>query len=443
MLLAAGVGFLGRLLLGVPAACWRGRCGCSVAAGLLASTGLAANRWRTAAIATPVVLIAMLAGHAGARAAQRPARHGADDGRAGHGGPRRRRPRRRRRCPPGPPRGSRRSTASAAWPRSCPTEVYGLDHGLGEESPWRAAGLGAAGARTLDLGVVAGDLRDVRGDAIGVSRVVAHDGGLAVGDAISVRLADTTPRTLRVAAIYDRAAGLGDVVLDAAVAGGTPSSRRPRPCSSRAPPPGRSLAAYAAGRGDVAVADRAGYLDTVHAANQEDAWGVWLIIALTALFAALALVNATAMATGERGGELATIRLLGGTPAQVVRMLALEMAATLGVALAAGAAVVWVAVAGVPRGLTGIPLALPGGLAGAARGRRRARSGWRRRWSGRGSRCAPRRWRRCGCASRPSPPDRRAAAAQSAAARRSASTTATVAGRARSLARTAANSARL
>ncbi len=102
----------------------------------------------------------------------------------------------------------------------------------------------------------------------------------------------------------------------------------------------------------------------MHAANQEDAWGVWLIIALTALFAALALVNATAMATGERGGELATIRLLGGTPAQVVRMLALEMAATIGVALAAGAAVVWVAVAGVPRGLTGIPLELPGGLAG-------------------------------------------------------------------------------
>ncbi len=99
-----------------------------------------------------------------------------------------------------------------------PTEVYGLDHGLGEESPWRAAGLGAAGARTLDLGVVAGDLRDVRGDAIGVSRVVAHDGGLAVGDTISVRLADTAPRSLRVAAIYDRAAGLGDVVLDAAVA---------------------------------------------------------------------------------------------------------------------------------------------------------------------------------------------------------------------------------
>ena len=110
----------------------------------------------------------------------------------------------------------------------------------------------------------------------------------------------------------------------------------------------------------MAVADRDGYLDTVRAANQEDAWGIWLIIGLTALFAALALVNATAMATAERGSELATIRLLGGTPGQVVRMLALEMAATVGVALVAGAAVVWVAVGGVPRGVTGVALVVPG-----------------------------------------------------------------------------------
>ena len=244
-----------------------------------------------------------------------------------------------------------------------PTEVYGLDHGLGEESPWRAAGLAAAGAPALDLGVVAGDLRDVRGDGIGVSRVVAHDGGLEVGDAVSVRLADTARRTLRVVAVYDRAAGLGDVVLDATVA------RRHTVDPSAAtvfvaggPAAGRSLAAFAEGA-DVAVTGRDGYLDTVRAANQEDAWGIWLIIGLTALFAALALVNATAMATAERGSELATIRLLGGTPGQVVRMLALEMAATVGVALVAGAAVVWVAVGGVPRGVTGVALVVPEQLA--------------------------------------------------------------------------------
>ncbi len=42
---------------------------------------------------------------------------------------------------------------------------------------------------------------------------------------------------------------------------------------------------------------------------------MWMIIGLAALFTALALINSAAMATAERRAELATIRLLGGTPA--------------------------------------------------------------------------------------------------------------------------------
>ncbi len=84
---------------------------------------------------------------------------------------------------------------------------------------------------------------------------------------------------------------------------------------------------------------------------------------LASLFAALALVNTAAMATAERRGELATIRLLGGSSAHVVRMIVLELVPTVLVALAAGGAIVAVTVAGV----TGIPLEIPapfiGGLA--------------------------------------------------------------------------------
>ena len=65
MLLAAGVGLLGRALLGLPAALLAWPLRRFGASGLLASTGLAANRWRTAALATPVVLVAMLAGTQG------------------------------------------------------------------------------------------------------------------------------------------------------------------------------------------------------------------------------------------------------------------------------------------------------------------------------------------------------------------------------------------
>ena len=40
---------------------------------------------------------------------------------------------------------------------------------------------------------------------------------------------------------------------------------------------------------------------------------MWVIIGLSIAFAALSLVNTAAMVTAERRGELATIRLLGGT----------------------------------------------------------------------------------------------------------------------------------
>jgi putative ABC transport system permease protein len=98
---------------------------------------------------------------------------------------------------------------------------------------------------------------------------------------------------------------------------------------------------------------------------------VWLVVGLATAFAMLALVNTAAVTTTERRDELATIRLLGGTAGHATRMIVLEMVPTVVVALGAGAAIVAVAIAGVPRGLTGLPLSVPldltGGLmAGAA-----------------------------------------------------------------------------
>ena len=65
ILLATGTALLGRWLLGLPAAALALPLRLLGAPGLLASTSLAANRWRTAAIATPIVLIAMLVGTQG------------------------------------------------------------------------------------------------------------------------------------------------------------------------------------------------------------------------------------------------------------------------------------------------------------------------------------------------------------------------------------------
>jgi putative ABC transport system permease protein len=372
ILLAMGTGLLGRWLLGIPAAALAAPLRRLGAPGLLAATGLSANRWRTAALATPIVLVAMLAGIQGTVQTSNQ-RHTEDVTRARvraplvvagtHGAP----------LPAGTAGAVARLGGVRAVTGVVPTEVYPLGVGLGDQSPWVAAGLSEVRTtRTLDPAVVRGSLADVHGDGVAVSRVFAADGALRVGDRVPVRMADTAPATLRVVAIYDRAAGLGDVILDPAVA------RRHAAVSSDTalfvaggPRAAVAVSRYAARHPGVRALERHDYLGTVHASNVDGSWGVWLIVGLATAFAVLALVNTAAMTTTERRGELATIRLLGGTAGHAIRMVVLEMLPTVLAALGAGAAIVAVAVAGVPRGPTGLPLSVPldltGGLtAGAA-----------------------------------------------------------------------------
>ena len=143
-----------------------------------------------------------------------------------------------------------------------PTEIYPLAAGLGDQSPWIAAGLsGTPTATTLDPDVVRGSLGDVHGDAVAVSRVFADGGDLRVGDTVPVRMADTTRATLRVAAIYDRAAGLGDVLLDPRVArrhAASPADTALFVAGGAAA--GRSLSRYASGHPGVRPLNRGQYL---------------------------------------------------------------------------------------------------------------------------------------------------------------------------------------
>src|SRR3954454_6917033 len=218
MLLALGTGILGRWLLGIPAALLAAPLRRLGASGLLAGSGLAANRWRTAALATPIVLVTMLAAiqgivefsnqqHtekvAGLRVKAPRVVVGAN------GAP----------LPGGTAAAVAKLGGVGAVSAVVPTEIYPVAGALVDQSPWPAAGVSSlTTAATLDPDVVRGSLADVRGDAIAVSRVFADGGDLKLGDAVAVRMADTAPATLRVVAIYDRAAGLGDVLLDHAVA---------------------------------------------------------------------------------------------------------------------------------------------------------------------------------------------------------------------------------
>src|SRR4051794_2421400 len=278
IMLAMGTGLLGRWLLGFPAAVLAAPLRRFGAAGLLAGTGLAANRWRTAALAAPILLVTMLAGVQGLVETSNQ-RHTEDVTAARTRAPRVVTGARGAPLPAGTAAAVARLDGVTGVTGVLPTEVYPVASRLGGESPWTAAGVGGPDpAGAIDAGFVGGSLHGVHGDDVAVSRVFARAGGLRVGDRLRVRMADTAPAVLRVAAIYDRAAGLGDVLLDAAVArrhaagpadaalfvtGGAQASR--------------SLERYAAGHPGVRALDRRGYLGTVHAANVDGAWGVWLV----------------------------------------------------------------------------------------------------------------------------------------------------------------------
>ena len=342
LLLALGTGLLGRWLLGWPAALLILPLRRLGAAGLLASTSLTADRHRTAALATPLVLIAMLVGTQGVLQASSQqkvervteARVTADQVVVGHDGA------------PLATDAAERLHGVGLYP----TSVVLLDKGLGWDAPWPAAALDPGPG--LDLRVTSGDVAAVRGRAVAVSAVVAREGHVGVGDTLRVRLADTTAATLRIAAVYERAAGLGDVVFDPAFARRHAPGLTPSAVFISGSPPARG------------ALTRAQYLATLHASNNEDAWGVWLVVGLSVLFAALALINTAAMATAERRADFATIRLLGGTSGHVTRMLALELVPTLLVALLAGTVIAAVAMVGVPDGVRGIPIVVPVVLAG-------------------------------------------------------------------------------
>ena len=143
ILLATGTALLGRWLLGVPAALLSRPLRLLGAPGLLASTGLAANRWRSAALATPILLIAMLVGSQGVLSAS--TRHDTESVtearvKAAHvvagrdGAP----------LPAGTAAQLARLPGVDAATSVLPTQVFLLGKGLtGWDAPWPAAGLGA------------------------------------------------------------------------------------------------------------------------------------------------------------------------------------------------------------------------------------------------------------------------------------------------------------
>jgi putative ABC transport system permease protein len=204
-----------------------------------------------------------------------------------------------------------------------PTRAILVTGGKPEDYP--AQGLATTGAAVLDLAVRTGELGGA--GTFAASATLARSQRWTVGDDVKLWLADGTETSLRLSAVYERARGFGDLVLPASLV----AAHDPR---------GLVSSVYLR-TDDEAVANRiratwsaATTPPARDASTQEAAWE--LLVAIALVFTAVAVINTFAIATVGRRNEYAALRLTGATVAQVRRMVTVEAAIAVAVALVLG-----------------------------------------------------------------------------------------------------------
>ncbi|TDC48410.1 ABC transporter permease [Actinomadura sp. KC345] len=210
--------------------------------------------------------------------------------------------------------------------------------------------------RTMDLGVRAGRLADLRGGTVAVSRSAADWAGWEVGETAELWLGDGAPVKLRVIAIYDRNFGFGDVTLAGeTLAGHTATGLDDHVLIRTAPDAnvGGALAGLAE-RYPASTVTGTGELTGELAKDLAiSAWLNKMLIAVLVGYAVLAAANTLVMAGLSRTRELSLLRLVGMTRGQVRRMAYAEQTVLLGAALVIGGAIAAVTLSSIVNALAG------------------------------------------------------------------------------------------
>ncbi|MFB6665428.1 FtsX-like permease family protein [Streptomyces parvus] len=193
-------------------------------------------------------------------------------------------------------------------------------------------------AAVAKLPVTAGRLADLDDDAI-----VVNEEWLTtrVGDRVTVWLGDGSERLLRIAAVLATGTGDNGVYVTPRNAGGADVDRIDVEVA-----PGGDRRAVAAALGTAAadtgtrVATRAEWLaPAAPGPDDHTRTGLRMILGIALLSTATALANTLVMATSGRRRELAVLRLSGATVPQVLRLVAAEAVAAVGVGALLGGVV--------------------------------------------------------------------------------------------------------
>jgi putative ABC transport system permease protein len=220
-------------------------------------------------------------------------------------------------------------------------------------------------SQTRDLTVRSGDLGELTGNTVAVSKEMAGFEGYRVGAEVPVVFPDRKPVKLRVVAIVKDAFGVN------------PSFLIPLELAREHAPQARTERSFVLPADGVAPADLVQRIPGAQLATDWEAdqaeglrkgnrLGLVMLLGPAALYSAIAIANTLLMGSLQRHHEFVTSRLLGATPAQLRRMVLWESSLVGAVALSLGAAItitVGVLVRhSMTSGVADVPITVPWGI---------------------------------------------------------------------------------
>jgi len=211
--------------------------------------------------------------------------------------------------------------------------------------------------QTLNLDVRAGSLDSMGAGTVAVSTTAASALGARIGGRTRLWLGDGTLVSLRVVAIYARGIGFGDITLPHDLVAAHIDDPLDDTVLIKAVPGATgvpaALSAIADGYPGVRVLDRTGIRAQEAAQQQANANVQYLEMALIIAFAAIAVINALAMAAAGRSWEFALLRLIGTSRVQVLRMMRWESLLVTLIAVILGSLISAVTLVAFSLGMTG------------------------------------------------------------------------------------------
>ncbi|MEU9634698.1 FtsX-like permease family protein [Streptomyces tendae] len=208
------------------------------------------------------------------------------------------------------------------------------------------SGSGAQLAKVQDLDVREGGLDRVGPGRIAIDKTLATATDVGLGDKLPLYLPDGTKADPEVVAVYGRGLGLPAVTMDRAALDGHVTS-----------PFADTLLVSGGEAGPLRalgeVTDASGYALAQNVDREFGAWANYMMAAVLGGFAAVAAVNTLVMTVLDRRRELHTLRLVGSTRRQVLRMLGWESLLVSAAGVALGTAIAMITLTPMMRGLTG------------------------------------------------------------------------------------------